>query len=223
MVSARAAKLCAWVVTRYAWPMAKPKLTYFDAPTSRGEECRLALHLAGLDFDDERIPFSAWAARKPATPFGSVPVLELPGRPPLAQSNAILVFIGRGHGLHPKDDFEAARHEAMMAHVEDLRSRIGFTLDMVADEKKAARELLARQYVPAWAANAERQIAEGPFFAGPNIHVVDLKLYMVLSWLTSGKLDHVPTDLVAPHAKLVRLHQAVGDDARVRAWSERKP
>jgi len=35
--------------------MTKPKLTYFDAPVSRGEECRLALHLAGVDFEDIRI------------------------------------------------------------------------------------------------------------------------------------------------------------------------
>ena len=26
--------------------MSKPRLIYFDAPVSRGEECRLALHLA---------------------------------------------------------------------------------------------------------------------------------------------------------------------------------
>ena len=35
--------------------MSKPKLIYFDAPVSRGEECRLALHLAGIDFEDVRI------------------------------------------------------------------------------------------------------------------------------------------------------------------------
>jgi hypothetical protein len=34
--------------------MNKPKLIYFDAPVSRGEECRLALHLAGIDFEDDR-------------------------------------------------------------------------------------------------------------------------------------------------------------------------
>jgi glutathione S-transferase len=44
--------------------MSKPKLFYFDAPVSRGEECRLALHLAGIDFEDERMPYGvlpAWA------------------------------------------------------------------------------------------------------------------------------------------------------------------
>src|SRR5688572_12414580 len=108
--------------------MTKPKLIYFDAPVSRGEECRLALHLAGVDFEDVRIAPAAWAAMKGETPYGSVPVLELPGRAPLAHSNAILVMIGRGHGLHPADDFEAARHEGMMQHVEDLRGVVGPTI-----------------------------------------------------------------------------------------------
>src|SRR5688572_23205471 len=107
--------------------MSKPKLIYFDMPVSRGEECRLALHLAGVDFIDERIGRDAWPALKPTTPFGSLPVFELPGEPPLAQSNAILALIGRRHGLHPEDLIEAARHEALMCHVEDLRANVGPT------------------------------------------------------------------------------------------------
>ena len=59
--------------------MSKPKLIYFDAPVSRGEECRLALHLSGVDFEDVRIASGDWPALKPKTPFGSLPVLELPG------------------------------------------------------------------------------------------------------------------------------------------------
>ena len=38
---------------------------------------------------------------KEQMPYGGLPVLELPGDPPLAHSNAILVLIGRRHGLHP--------------------------------------------------------------------------------------------------------------------------
>src|SRR5688572_15456585 len=114
--------------------MTKPKLTYFDAPVSRGEECRLALHCAGVAFDDVRVPGTDWPELKPKTPFGSMPILEVPGRPPLAQSIAILVYIGREYGLHPKDNFEAARHEAVMAHVEDLRATMGPTLRMQGSE-----------------------------------------------------------------------------------------
>jgi len=73
--------------------MSKPKLTYFDAPVSRGEECRLALHLAGIDFEDVRIKVADWPAMKDRMPYGSLPVLEWPGSPALAHSNAILVLM----------------------------------------------------------------------------------------------------------------------------------
>jgi glutathione S-transferase len=199
--------------------MTKPRLFYFDAPVSRGEECRLALHVAGVDFEDVRLKRDEWAARKPTTPFGAVPVLELPGRAPLAQTNAILVYVGRTAGLHPKDDFEAARHEAMMQHVEDLRVAISPSMRMSDEaEKKKARGALAETTIPEWAARAERQIGDGPFFAGAAIHVVDFKIHMLVRWLSGGALDHIPKTVFSPFPKLVRAHDAVRDDARVKAW-----
>ncbi len=151
--------------------MSKPRLIYFDAPVSRGEECRLALHLAGIDFEDVRIKSADWPAIKERMPYGGLPVLELPGSPALAHSNAILVLIGRRHRLHPADDFEAARHEGMMQHVEDLRATVSPTLRMGDAEKKAAREALVAGFLPAWARAAERNITAGPFFGGAKIHV----------------------------------------------------
>ncbi len=146
--------------------MNKPKLIYFDASVSRGEECRLALHLAGIDFEDVRIKGADWPAMKAQTPYGALPVLELPGKPPLAHSNAILVLIGRRHGLHPYDDFEAARHEGVMLYVEDLRAAMAPTVDMAGAEKQAAREALAADYLPAWGAAVEKNIASGRSSAG---------------------------------------------------------
>src|SRR5262249_2065179 len=144
----------------------RPKLTYFDAPVSRGEECRIALHLAGIDFEDHRINRDEWAAMKPTTPFGSLPVLELPGKPPLAQSNAILVLIGRKPGGPPTDDCGAGRHEAILQHCEDLRVRVGATMRMPDDEKQRVRADLAANFIPPWAASIEKQLSDGPFFAG---------------------------------------------------------
>src|SRR5688572_21604188 len=136
----------------------KPKLTYFDAPVSRGEECRLALHLAGVEFEDVRVKFPDWPLVKPTTPFGVMPTLEIPGKGVLGESTAILVYIGRRWGLHPKDDFEAARHEMMMSHLETLRLALGPTLRMNEDDKKRTREALVESFIPGWAASAERQI-----------------------------------------------------------------
>jgi glutathione S-transferase len=201
--------------------MSRPKLTYFDAPVSRGEECRLALHVAGVDFEDNRLGRAAWAALKPSTPFGSLPLFDVPGHPTLAQSNAVLVYIGRRWGLHPKEDFEAARHEAMMQHVEDLRAVVGPTMRLTDEaQKKAAREALVATTIPTWAAHAEKQIAErGPFFGGEAVHVVDFKIHMLVRWFLGGKLDHIPASVLASFPRLNRVHDAVRDDPRVKAWN----
>ena len=194
---------------------------YFDSPASRGEECRLALHLSGVDFEDVRIKPPDWATHKPHAPFHALPTFELPGKPVLAQTNAILVLIGRTWGLHPKDDFEAARHESMMHHVEDLRTQIGTTLRMSDDDKKRTRQTIAETTLPAWAASAEKQVGDGPFFAGDKLNVVDLKLYVMMRWLTGGKLDHIPAAIAAGYPKLVRVHDSVRDHAGVKAWYEK--
>jgi len=202
--------------------MSKPKLTYFDAPVSRGEECRLALFAAGVDFEDNRIKGDQWPTLKANTPFGGLPVFEVAGHPPLGQCNAILVLIGREHGLHPKDSFEAARHEAMMAHVEDLRIAVGRTMRITDEaEKKKAREELAASYIPAWAGYAEKQLGDGPFFGGDKLNVVDIKIYIIVRWFVSGALDHLPATIFSGYPKLNRVYESVRDHDRVKAWYAR--
>lgn len=200
--------------------MRKPKLTYFDNPFSRGEECRLAFVLSGADFDDNRLPREAWAALKPSTPFGSLPYLEVDGHAPLGQTNAILGLIGRLHGTHPSDPYEAARHEAMMGHVEDLRQKVGVTVYMTdAEEKKKAREDLVANYLRTWAHDAEKHIVgSGPFFAGSKAHVVDAKLHMAVRWFNGGRVDHIPATIFADFPRLNRVHDAVRDHKAVQAW-----
>ena len=200
----------------------KPKLTYFDAPASRGEECRLALHIAGVDFEDHRVKSADWPNLKPTTPFGTMPYYEESGRPVLGQSNAILVYLGRTHGLHPTDTFAAAQHEELMQYVEELRQRVSATLRMPPDEKQRVREELAASYMPAWGANVERHLADqGPFVAGATLHVVDLKLYMIVRWFAKTTVDHIPATIFDGYPKLVRLYEAVAAHPGVVSWSAR--
>ena len=74
--------------------MPKLKLTYFDFHGGRGEPARLGLSIGGIPFEDDRVPPSDWERRKPNTPFGALPVLEVDGQT-LAQSNAINRYVGK--------------------------------------------------------------------------------------------------------------------------------
>ena len=201
--------------------MAKFKLTYFDFSGSRGEECRLALYAAGADFEDNRLSREAWAELKPKTPFGGLPLLEVEGRPPLAQSNAILAYIGREHGLHPSEPWAAARHEAILHAVEDLRAAMA-PLSRVKDEeeKKRTRAEFVAGYLHTWASNLEQQI-EGPFVAGDTLHVADIKLFVICHSLSSGIYDHIPTTVLTPYPKLSALYAAVAAHPRVAQWRAR--
>lgn len=201
--------------------MTKPILTYFDAPTSRGEECRLALFLAGVDFEDRRIARDAWPALKPTTPFGSLPTFEVPGKPVVSQSNAILGHIGRRYGLLPKDEWEALRLESLMSAVEDLRHAVVRTFGISdAEELKRRRTELVEGPIRTWAANMERQVL-GPFAGGEQISVADIKLFVVIGWLGRGVLDHVPTDVLSPFPKLQRLFAAVKEHSKIVEWYAR--
>lgn len=199
--------------------MSKPRLIYFDFAGSRGEECRMALHLAGVEFTDDRVQDEAWEGMKGQMPFGALPVLDVPGHALLAHSNAILVLIGRLHDLHPADPYQAAQHEALMCAVEELRHTISPTLDIKDPAaKRAAREALADNELKTWGNQVERVLASGPFIAGSKIHVADLKLYMIVRWLTSGTLDHVPKTVLDHCPKLLRLSRAVAEHPGIKGW-----
>lgn len=201
--------------------MSKPKLTYFDFPGGRGEDCRMALVLAGVDFEDHRVKGPAWAALKPNTPFGSMPLLDLDGKPTLAQSNAILTWIGRSYQLLPTDEWEAARHLAVLEAVEDFRALLGPSGTLEDEsEKKRVREELCAGPVKQWGAQIERQI-HGPFVGGEAISVADLKLFTTVNWTKRGVLDFVPTDVLDEFEKLQGLCRAVAAHPKIAAWRAR--
>lgn len=194
--------------------MPAPKLTYFDFPGGRGEECRLALHVAGIDFEDNRIKGQTWRDLKSSTPYGALPILEIDGKPTIAQSNVILRLIGVQHELHPTEPWEAARHEALMAALEDLRHEIELSGKLTDEDEKAQ----ARQkYLGHWIANAEAQI-KGPFVGGENLAVADLKLYNVMKWFKRGGVDHIDPTVFDDAPKLSGLFEAVDGDERVKSW-----
>jgi glutathione S-transferase len=199
--------------------MSSPKVTYFDFARSRGEEVRLALVIAGVDFDDNRVTADDFDRIKPDLPFGALPIFEVPGHGVFAETNAILRLIGRLHGLHPDDPWDGARHDAVLDACEELRQRVSAT-SRIADEatKKAARQALAADYIPRWAKGIEWLIGEGPFVGGSQPSVADIKVYMIEKALSGGTYDNIPATVLDPFDGLKDLARGIASHPAVLAW-----
>jgi len=203
--------------------MSNVTLHYFDMAGGRGEEVRLALHAAGIEFDDHRVGREEWSEFKPTTPFGQMPVLEIKGKDALSQSNAILGLIGSQHDLLPKDAFEAAHHIAILNAGEDLRCVINRTMRIKDDaEKKRVREEITAGYLKDWSDNIEKLI-KGPFFGGDELSVADLKLYIVMNWIKRATVDHIPATSFDSYVKLSALFDAVRNHPKIVDWYAKHP
>ncbi len=187
--------------------MPKIVLTYFDIDASRGEAPRLAMIVAGLPFEDRRIPRSEWAAQRDQYPFQSLPVLEVDGKV-LAHSNTINRYVGKLTGLYPKDDWQAAQVDEVMDAIEDITTRIGATFALEGEAKKKARETLAAGSITRFLQqlNARLKAGGGEWFVDRRLTVADLKCFLFVRWLKSGALDHIPADLVDQQAPLLAKH-----------------
>jgi len=173
------------------------KLTYFDFPGGRAEPARLALHLGGIPFEDHRFPFAEFADVRKTTPLRQVPTLHINGVQ-VTQSDAITRYAGRLAGLYPDDALQALLCDEVMGALEDINVKIGATFGLTGEALESARKALVAGPLPLYLSWLETQLAQhgGAYFADQRLTVADLKAFVVLRWLVSGKLDHLPADLL---------------------------
>ncbi len=196
------------------------KLNYFDFHGGRAEPARIALHMGGVAFEDNRFAFPEFAEFRKCTPFGQVPTLEVDGAH-ITQCDAILRYAGKLAGLYPTDPLQALLCDEVMYVVEEASVRIGPTFRMSGEEQKAARLALVNGSMPVYLAwlQARLQAQGGEYFADHRLTVADLKVFVDVRGLNSGRLDHVPTDLVERVAPALNAHmQRVASLPAVQAY-----
>lgn len=195
-------------------------LTYFDFDGGRGEPIRIAFHVAGIDFEDNRLSFREFSEMRQGTRFNSLPVLEIDGAA-VTQSNALCRYVGKMAGLYPADDLQALYCDEVLDALEDINHYIVPTFGLEGEGLRLAREKLADGWLSVYLKGLGELLARGGgrYFADNGLTVADLKAFVQTRWLRSGSLDHIPTDLVQRLAPgLVEHQQRIEVDSRVAAY-----
>jgi prostaglandin-H2 D-isomerase / glutathione transferase len=203
--------------------MTQIKLSYFDIHGGRGESVRLALALGGVAFEDHRVAFPEFAELRKTTPFSQVPVLHVDGVQ-ITQCDSILRYAGKLAGLYPSDPLQALLCDEVMYVIEEAAVKMGPTYRMTGEEQKAARLALVNSHIPLYLRWLQSQLQAhgGEYFADKRLTVADLKVFVDVRGLNSGRLDHVPRDIVETVAPALNAHmQRIGNLPTVLAYYAR--
>lgn len=187
--------------------MPQLKLTYFDIHGGRAEPARLAMAIGGIAFEDHRFAFPEFSEVRKTTPFGQVPTLHVNGVQ-VTQCDAILRYVGKLASLYPTDAFQALLCDEVTYVVEEAGVKLGPSFRMTGDAQREARTALVNGSMPVYLRWLQSQLVAhgGEYFADNRLTVADLKVFVDVRALNSGRLDHVPTDLVAQVAPLLNTH-----------------
>ena len=187
--------------------MPQLKISYFDFHGGRAEPVRLALAIGGIAFEDHRFAFTDFAEVRKTSPFGQVPLLHVDGVA-VTQSDAMLRYAGKLAGLYPTDAYQALLCDEVTYVVEEAGVAMGPTFRMTGDEQKAARLALVNGSMPVYLAwlQSQLQARGGEYFSDNRLTVADLKVFIDVRGLNSGRWDHIPKDLVEKVAPALNDH-----------------
>jgi glutathione S-transferase len=162
---------------------ARPRLTYFGF-RGLGEPIRLMLEDLGIAYEDHRVSDAEWAALKPQMPFRQMPRFE-DGEIALVQSQAILRYLARPHGLCGETEAERIRCDI---------------------STEAARDLQQRLWDHFWSPGSDQPEAEAAFASGTLAH----HLQLTADWLGDAPYFGGGQALFADYYALSVLDEAAG-------------
>jgi glutathione S-transferase len=147
-------------------PDSVPILTYFQF-RGLGEPIRLLLEDLGLPFEDRRIDLlsDAWPKLAPTLPFRQLPRLEIDGLT-LFQSQAILRYLARAHGLGGETEAERIRCDVGIEAARDVQQRLWDHFWSPGSDTEAAAQAFAAGQLAQELAKFGGWLGDAPYVGG---------------------------------------------------------
>jgi len=191
------------------------KLTYFNV-AGRAELIRLIFAKSGTAFEDERIEFADWPARKATTPMGQLPILHYKGHS-MIQSLTIARFVGRKCGLAGKEEIDEFLCDQFVSTLWlDIANKL-VEVFFEKDEAVKAKKSEERKAPTVEGLEKLANLVKGDFVLGDSMSYADLALLDAEPWLART----VPG--VQLPAKLKAIVTKVEADPKVAAYIAARP
>ena len=198
------------------------KLYYFPG-RGRAELIRWIFVQAGVPYEDKRIAGEEWAAFKPNTPFGTMPVLDIDGKL-LAGSGPIARYLAEELGLAGSNAIENCELASLYDVMDDLFAKLaGFFFEKDEARKATLKKDLDDTQLPKYLGILDKRIkdngsSEGWIY-GQKLTYADLRVALVSDVVVmiggANVLDAYP-DL----AKLKATVEALPNIAK---WIQERP
>lgn len=199
------------------------RLVYFPVP-GRAEACRVALAFSGLEWEDVEVTGVRFEIMKNdgELPWDMLPILQTP-EGTIAESSAILRFVGHDVGLVPEDRFQSAKVDEFIDGMGPLATALNTTFG-ISDEDERIR-LRKELFSPQGAgtknlALLQRKVSQSDtgWAAGTDeMTIADLKLFTELFALFSGNYDGIEASVISDYPQLLKYHEKVANEPRIKA------
>ena len=202
------------------------RLVYFAVP-GRAEACRIALSLSGIEWEDVEVNGVEFNKMKTEgkLPWGMLPVLQTPNGT-IAESSAILRYVGRIAGLIPEDPFQAAKADEFIDGMGPIARAMDTTFGIQDDEERI--RLRKQLFEPDGAATKALKLYDkklGDSKSGwaadtDEMSIADLKLFTEMFAFFSGNYDGIEKSMIMGYDNLLNYHNKVANESRIKSHYE---
>eukprot|EP00758_Cryptobia_borreli_P011793 Tbor_TRINITY_DN5692_c2_g1::TRINITY_DN5692_c2_g1_i8::g.8210::m.8210 len=178
---------------------------------------RLALHVAEIPFIEEYPKFADWRTPETGTkavygkvnPLVNLPLLKLPDGKMIAQSNAILRWVGRKMpSLVGETDEERVNVDQAWEHLLDLRKAVHGAV--YSKDHQTSKKNFLEESIPRYYSSIEKFSAQvggsGPFLLGGKVTIPDLILTDMVDFV---KVAYSNLDSLSGYPRVLSAYEAV--------------
>ncbi|XP_076448242.1 S-crystallin SL11-like [Babylonia areolata] len=191
-------------------PSEQLKFTYFDL-RARGEPVRMVLEVAGVPYEDIRLPYETWHQQKIwHKPFHHLPYMEYKGK--------------KYGGLYGKSNLDALRINEVVETCADFITDIYEHTFCVTDDSQRARlrEVLLKDVIPMYENYLIRLLQENGscgHFVGNELTLADLYTYNILDAVLVEDKEAVKSW----HKDLRKLRKTVESHPKIHRYIQSRP